>query len=290
MNYIGRILLLDVYNMKKFKNDVKIVVATHKNYKMPKDEMYIPVLLGAEGKKNENSKELDLGFMKDNIGDNISLLNSGFCELTGLYWGWKNLNAEYLGLVHYRRHFSMGKKSNDIFENILTYNELQPLLNKYKIFVPKKRFYIIETLYSHYKHTHHIEHLDKTRKIINFKYKAYVKSFDKVMNQRYGYMFNMMIMEKSLLDQYCAWLFDILFELEKDIDVSELSFFQGRLYGRISEILLNVWIEQQIEIGNLNKNQIKELQYIHTEKINWIKKGTAFLKAKFFYKKYEGSF
>lgn len=276
--------------MKNGKTDVGIIVATHKKYKMPKDEMYIPLHVGAEGKKNENGQELDLGFVKDNTGDNISLLNSNFCELTGLYWAWKNLNADYIGLVHYRRHFSIKKNNKDIFENILTYNELQPALNQYKIFVPKKRYYVIETLYSHYEHTHHIEHLEQTRNIINFKYNEYLKSFDKVMNQRYGYMFNMMIMEKSLLDQYCTWLFDILFELEKQIDVSELSFFQGRLYGRISEILLNVWIEQQIKIGNLNKSEIKELQHIHMEKINWIKKGTAFLRAKFFYKKYEGSF
>lgn len=30
---------------------VKIVVATHKKYKMPSDAMYIPLYVGAEGKK-----------------------------------------------------------------------------------------------------------------------------------------------------------------------------------------------------------------------------------------------
>ena len=70
---------------------------------MPQDDMYLPVHVGASGKN-------DLGYTKDNTGENISELNPSFCELTGLYWAWKNLDADYIGLAHYRRHFSMVKK------------------------------------------------------------------------------------------------------------------------------------------------------------------------------------
>ena len=79
--------------------DIKILVATHKKYLMPTDDIYIPIQVGAEGKE-------DLGFQKDNEGDNISAKNPFYCELTGMYWAWKNLNADYIGLVHYRRHFA----------------------------------------------------------------------------------------------------------------------------------------------------------------------------------------
>ena len=67
---------------------------------MPKDNMYIPLHLGSEG-----SKEIH-GFQKDNDGESISIKNPFFCELTGLYWAWKNLDAKYIGLVHYRRHLT----------------------------------------------------------------------------------------------------------------------------------------------------------------------------------------
>ena len=80
--------------------NIKIIVATHKEYNMPSDDIYLPVQVGAEGKK-------DLGYQKDNIGNNISKKNPFFCELTGLYWAWKNLKADYIGLAHYRRHFSL---------------------------------------------------------------------------------------------------------------------------------------------------------------------------------------
>lgn len=270
--------------------EVKIIVASHKHYQMPDDKMYVPLHVGAEGKRNEQGTPLDLGYVKDNTGDNISQKNPSFCELTGLYWAWKNLDSDYVGLAHYRRHFSVKKKGQDIFKSVLTSDELLHLIPKYKVIVPKKRKYYIETLYSHYAHTHYAEHLDFTREIISKQCPKYLNSFDKIMKSTSGYMFNMMIMEKDLLDSYCEWLFKILFELEKTIDSPELSFYQGRFYGRVSEIIFNVWLDYQIETGKLERSDIKEIPYIYTERINWRKKGISFLQAKFMHKKYEGSF
>lgn len=265
-------------------SDIQIIIATHKKYQMPSDSMYLPLHVGAEG------KSLDLGYTKDNTGDNISELNLSFCELTGLYWAWKNLNSAYIGLAHYRRHFSMRKKNKNPFDNVLSYEEIKPYLGKIKVFIPNKRKYYIESLYSHYSHSHYSEHLDITREIIQEKYPEYLNVFDKVMKQTYGYMFNMMIMQKEYFDQYCTWLFDILFELQKRVDMPELSTFQARFYGRVSEIIFNVWLQYQLECGNLHSTEVMEILCIHMEKINWIKKGGSFLKAKFFGKKYEGSF
>ena len=100
----------------------------------------------------------------------------------------------------------------------------------------------------------------------------------------------MMIMQRKYLDEYCNWLFNILFELEKRVDSQDLSPFQGRFYGRVSEIIFNVWLDEQLRTGRIKKSEIKELPYQHIEKINWWKKGIAFLKAKFIGKRYEGSF
>ena len=275
------------------KKEITIIIATHKSYQMPDDSMYLPLHVGAEGKKDAEGNDLDLGYVKDNTGENISILNPSFCELTGLYWAWKNLDADYIGLAHYRRHFCC-KKTKELFQSVLTYDQIKPYLGKIKVFLPNKRKYYIESLYDHYKHTHYIEQLDETREIIAKLYPDYIDSFDQVVKRTYGYMFNMMIMQKDQLDAYCRWLFDILFELkdrmESDEKMQDLSVFQSRFYGRISEIIFNVWLERQLETGSLKKDEVKEIPVIHMDNINWWKKGTAFLKAKFIGKKYEGSF
>ena len=268
--------------------EVKIIVAAHKAYRMPEDAMYLPLHVGAEGKKDADGNPLNLGYAKDNTGENISGLNASFCELTGLYWAWKNLHADYIGLTHYRRHFSMKRRAG--FDNILTYAELEPYLGKVRVFTPNKRRYYIETLYSHYAHTHYAVHLDETKKIIAERWPEYRDSYEKVLHHRYGYMFNMAIMQQDMLNDYCTWLFDILFELQRRIDMPQLSAFQGRFYGRVSEIIFNVWLDHKLASGELRRDEVMEIPVFPTEKINWKKKAIAFLKAKFIGKKYEGSF
>lgn len=263
--------------------NIKIIVATHKQYQMPTDEIYLPIHVGAEGKE-------PIGYTGDNTGENISLKNPYYCELTGLYWAWKNLEADYIGLAHYRRHFKGEQRGKDKFASVLTHTEAEAILKKYKVIVPKKRRYYIESLYSHYGHTHYAEHLDMVLDIIKKKCPEYRKSCERVYQQKYGYMFNMMVMERKHLNLYCDWLFSILQELEPEVDMNALSDFQKRLYGRVSEILFNVWLDYQIESGALKKEEIKEISCMHMEKINWWKKGTSFLYAKVFGKRYEGSF
>ena len=244
---------------------------------MPNDDMYLPLHVGAEGKD-------DLGYIKDNTGENISIKNPYFCELTGLYWAWKNLDAEYIGLSHYRRHFSSKRiNKNNLINSVLKLEEADKILDEVDIIVPNKRNYYIENLYDHYKHTLYVEPLDKTGEIINKKYPEYYNEFKKLKKRKSSHMFNMFIMKKTILDEYCTWLFDILFELEKQIDNSKYDNFHARFYGRISELLLDVWL-------NTKGYNYKEVRVISMEKVNWVKKGSSFLKAKFTGKKYGKSF
>ena len=95
-------------------------------------------------------------------------------------------------------------------------------------------------------------------------------------------MFNMLIMKKNILNDYCTWLFDILFELEKRIDSTKYNKFHARYIGRISELLLDVWI-------NTNNIKYKEVKVLDIEPVNWPKKGMLFINSKFSGKKYEKS-
>lgn len=261
--------------------DIKIIVATHKKYQMPENSMYYPIQVGAKGKES-------LGYeLTDDTGENISEKNPFFCELTGLYWAWKNLDADYIGLCHYRRYFANGNKvpkcENDKFKYVLTQEKADELLERADVILPKKRKYYIENLYDHYKHTMYVEPLDETRKIIEEKYPDYLDEFDKLHTRTQAHMFNMFIMKKEILNDYCEWLFDILFELEKRTDKNKYDDFHSRFYGRISERLLDIWI-------NKNNIQYEEIKAMEMQHINWIKKGTSFLAGKFTGKKYKKSF
>mgnify|MGYP003187277251 FL=1 len=80
-------------------------------------------------------------------------------------------------------------------------------------------------------------------------------------------------MKEELFDQYCAWMFDVLFTLEERLDISDYSAYDARVFGFVSERLLDIWL------------QTNNLKYIDTpvefmEKQNWLIKGTNFLKRK----------
>lgn len=100
--------------------DTRIFVMTHKKIEELSDrtvmpEIYIPMQVGRAGKE-------DLGYLGDDSGDNISDKNSSYCELTGMYWLWKNMDCDIIGICHYRR-FLPGR-SGCLNRNILK-NRLQ---------------------------------------------------------------------------------------------------------------------------------------------------------------------
>lgn len=247
--------------------DIKIIVAAHKPYRMPSDGMYLPVQVGASG------KESIPGFMRDDTGDNISDKNPYYCELTGVYLAWKHVKADYVGLAHYRRHFR-GKGKGDAFSRILTAKEADALLDDCDVLLPRRRHYYIETNRSQYVHAHHPEGLEAAENVIKEKYPDYAEAFAHVMSRTSGHRFNMFIMRADLFDSYCTWLFDVLGETEKRLDISGWSASEQRIYGYIAERLIDVWLER-------NRIKSKDIPYMFMEKQNWFKKIGGFLKRKF---------
>ncbi|MBQ1548319.1 MAG: DUF4422 domain-containing protein [Lachnospiraceae bacterium] len=272
--------------------DIKVLVALHKSYPVSEDPMYAPIQLGALGKETLTLPEQPgKKLLRDDKGDNISRKNPSYCELTGFYYAWKNMSCDYLGLVHYRRYFKgktpFGKRTvRDALHGVLKKEEAEEILKDADIIVPKKRRYVIETLESHYAHTMTDKHLPLARKVVSEKYPSDLPYVDEAYRLTSGYMFNMFIMKKDLADEYARWLFTILKELEFRIDTQNLSAFDMRFYGRISEILFNAWILKKEEEGLV----IEEVPVIFLEKEKWGKKIRAFLAAKFFGKKYKESF
>ena len=245
---------------------IQIVVAVHREYRMPDDPLYLPVQAG-------RALHAPLNFLGDDSGENISIKNQHYCELTCLYWAWKNLDADAIGLCHYRRYFA-GKPFGNRWDRLLTAAQAEEMLDKAPVILPKKRNYFIETGWSQYAHAHHVEDLILTRAILSERWPAYVSAFDKTLGRTSGHRFNMFIMRHEILDRYCRWLFAVLAELENRLDISNYSTYDQRVFGFVAERLLDVWIETE-------QIPYRECPVIHMESQHWLKKGTAFLKRKF---------
>ena len=246
------------------ETEVKLVVACHKPYWHCADPVYCYVEAGTALHDAPMSDMLH-----DNTGDHISEKNETFCELTVLYWAWKNLKEPYLGLCHYRRFFAK-QRLGDRRERILTGNALKEYLKTTDVILPKKRHYWIETNYSQYIHAHHRQDLDTTREILKKVYPEYLPAYDHNMARTSGHRFNMLLMKKDILDRYCTWLFDVLFQLEAELDISHYSRKDRRVFGYVSERLLDVWLET-------NQIPYRELPVVNLERQNWLKKGGMFL-------------
>ena len=247
-------------------NTLKIIIATHKKYEFPNASYYVPIQVG------KTLTGLELNILSDNTQINISDKNQSYCELTALYWAWKNRFfhvVDYIGLVHYRRYFS-GKGLRVKGKTIASENELRTLLKDAVCLVPCKRNYYIESVYSHYQHAHYIKDLEAARAVIADKYSDYLNSFDSVMQGKILHLYNMFVIKKSLFEEYCHWLFTILFELEKKIDVSTYDSYQKRVFGFIAERLFNVWLQK-------NNIKLKEVEVVSLEKQNIIFKVLKFV-------------
>lgn len=250
--------------MEQTNNGIKIIVACHKQYWQSNDSVYCYIEAGAA--KHDRSIP---GMLRDDTGDNISEKNDRFCELTALYWAWKNTNSDYLGLCHYRRYFGQ-TKTGAPEKRILSGDTLRNLLQKTDVILPKPRNYWIETNYSQYVHAHHEQDLILLREILQQRFPEYLPAYDQSMARTTGHRFNMFIMRRDIADAYCAWLFDILFELEKRLDISQYDARSRRVFGYVAERLIDAWLET-------NGISYKELPVVNLERQNWLVKVARFL-------------
>lgn len=213
--------------------DTKIYVMTHKKIVDIQNEIYVPMQVGKMGRE-------DFGYLGDDTGDNISEKNAMYCELTGMYWLWKNAACDIIGICHYRRYFVKD-------EQLLGKEYIEEIIQSSPIIIPDSRCVKEQDVYEHYENRHYGKDLELCREIIKEKYPKYLDAFDFSMSTILVSAGNMWITRKCIYDRYCAWLFDILFEVEKRIDMTGYDDYQKRVMGFLSERLFRVWLMMQPE-------------------------------------------
>lgn len=178
----------------------------------------------------------------DNQGVHISAKNVNYCELTALYWMWKNrlsLNEkpregfdsekkEYYGLFHYRRILDISDR--DLFR--IKYSEVDAILPFPTLCEPDIKEH----------HSRYIKESDWNAMLKALKelQPSYAAAYEEIFSQQYFYNYNMLIARKHVLKDYCSWLFPILERTE------ELSTPKGweradRYIGYLGESLMTLY-------------------------------------------------
>lgn len=234
--------------------DIKILVCSHKEARLPQHEYFYPIQVGAA---LTNARFFPA---QDNTGDNISAKNQHFCELTAHYWAWKNLPCAIIGLNHYRRFFDFYRpfpeyspdRSFVTLESFLKekyqFPDIENLLEKYDIILPPKRHYPYNVA-TQYAIFHIINDFNILKEVIHDITPEYSEAFDTLMYKSNGYSgYNMFITRWEHFAGYSEWLFKVLFELEKRVKLSGYS-DQARLFGYLSERLINIYcIKNRLKI------------------------------------------
>ena len=238
---------------------MKVYIITHKKFDqkyIKGQDFYKPLLVGASC---GNVGEKD--YLRDNVGDNISSKNPKYCELTGIYWIWKNSTEDIVGINHYRRYFV--KKHN----NLLTKSDILKALSYNDIILPKRdpSIYDGETAEKFFGECHDPVVWTLIKSTIEKLYPTYVKDFEWLSKESTGYCYNMFIGHSELINQYNEWLFSILGDLEPKINFKKYNSYNQRMMGFIAERLINVWVHH-------NNLKVKEYPVLFTEKRNLFQK------------------
>ena len=245
--------------------------------------LFVPIRCGACFDNRVNVE-----MQGDNTGDNISEKRESFCELTVQYWAWKNVQADYYGLCHYRRYLSFAKR--DIYAQNQKIGCLDSLSKKniefLNLFNEKLMRKEIESCDIITAYEHHLaddpkyvgqwdsiydkwvdygrKYLDKSSidlmlRIIEEKYPdIYISALEYIKGKNF-IGFNCFIMNKKAFFDFCEFEFDILFDIEKKIDCTNYSSTKNRTPGYLSEWLYSIWIYHQRKLGTYN---IKEKQLV----------------------------
>ncbi len=172
------------------------------------------------------------------------------------------MQADIYGLCNYRRYFSTRQLWKRKKPRILTETAVQRYFQQHDLVLPRKRHYWIETNRSQYEHAHHAKDLAVAQAVLSEQFPEYLPAWHATMQRTRGHRFNMFLMRRNLFYAYSEWLFQILFAVEKRLDITEYPPKDQRVFGYLAERLLDVWVEH-------NQIAYAECSVVNLENQHW---------------------
>lgn len=182
---------------------------------------YTPIQVGA----SVNQK--NLGYLRDDSGENISEKNPLYCELTAQYWAWKNLDAEYIGLCHYRRYFS----------HIFTPENIDAEMKDADMILARRTVWPMSIM-GNWCHCLVPEDAILFREYMHRRFPGEREMFEEffVRNNTFNPC-NMFVMRRELFHRFAEWQFSILSDMERLLRPSGYA-RPRRILGYLAEGLL----------------------------------------------------
>ena len=184
----------------------------------------------------------------DDTGEHISYKNRQYCELTALYWIWKNDRSDYVGLSHYRRHFEVNEKDLETLAD----SDIDVVLTIPIFDVPS-----VERVYQR-------DHVEADWQVMMEGMKTlcpeYLKAARELSKGRFYYAYNMFLMRREILEKYCQWLFPLLFYCEERCSGRERDSYQGRYIGFLAEHLMSIYFlyhEKEYKVVHARKHFVE---------------------------------
>lgn len=184
---------------------------------------------------------------KDNEGENISAKNRNYSELTGLYWMWKNqvkIDADnltkYYGLAHYRRVFDLSEDD----QRKLVDNDIDAVLPYPMPYEPD--------IEEHHKRYLSDSEWNAVMQALEELQPEDAEAFKDILKQGYLYNYNIIIAKGKVLDDYCSWLFPLLFRIE-EINDPKGTKNPNRYMGYVGETLETLYFmhnKQNLKIAH----------------------------------------
>lgn len=227
--------------------EIKIFAACHRAFQVPERPWLFPLHVGAA-----LAETAIPGFLRDDGGENISALNRRYCELTGQYWAWKNVEAGHYGFFHYRRYLYPDTQAKRPYiirtlperETLaqLDFDRLPALAAQYDLTAPMGENMHI-SVREHYASApfHHAKDLLLAEQIVREMYPAYVPAMERYLGGTVCCFGNIFIMSQPVFDDYCRWLFSILAEFDRRADMTGYGPQELRVDGYLAERLFGVY-------------------------------------------------
>lgn len=225
---------------KHMKRTTKIFVLQHAPVTLPScfadKTTYVPMQCGAA-----NNPSID-GTLKDNVGENISELNTRYNEMTAIYWIERHYqeidNPEYIGINHYRRFLNWKE------------DWLSPQT------VIARRWFSWRTLYGQYKTCHDIRNLDAFIEAFNDEFGMAYPDFKKYWKTHFFYICNIFIMHRDEFHRYADFIIRCINLIRKLEDCNAFSkastAYQARTPSFLLEEMTSYWIWHESHVGNIN--------------------------------------